>query len=127
MKSQWNKVSIICEDFNDLKIIANGELHKSKLRPQYRLKEQNSLRRALNCFENIFLIATLKPAQRIELFENDYHLLNIYNVQDPMNSLTNVTSNETLVPEGFKKTKDETFETVKMKIISFELGIFSKK
>ena len=44
-----------------------------------------------------------------------------------MNSLTNVPSNETLVPEGFKKTKDGTFETVKMKIISFELGIFSKK
>ena len=44
-----------------------------------------------------------------------------------MNSLTNVPSNETLVPEGFKKTKDGTFETVKMEIISFELGIFSKK
>lgn len=44
-----------------------------------------------------------------------------------MNSLTNVPSIETLVLEGFQKTKDGTFETVKMKIISFELGKFSKK
>ena len=44
-----------------------------------------------------------------------------------MNSLTNVPSNEISVPEGFQKTKDGTFETVKKQIISFELGIFSKK
>ena len=44
-----------------------------------------------------------------------------------MNSLTNVPTSETLMPEDFIKTKDGTFETVKMKIISFELGKFSKK
>ena len=72
MKNQWNKIIIICEEFNDLKIIANGELHKSKLRPQYRLKEQNSLRRALNCFDNIIFDFNSKERKASLLKELNY-------------------------------------------------------
>ena len=65
-----------------------------------------------------------QPAKRIETFENDYHLLNIYNVQNPLNSTSIAPPNETNIPDGFNKTKDGTFETVKKQISSFELGIF---
>ena len=50
MKNQWNKVIIICEDLDDLTIILNDKIHISKLRPQYKLQEQNSIRRAFNFF-----------------------------------------------------------------------------
>ena len=69
-----------------------------------------------------------QPAKRIETFENDYHLLNIYNVQNPLNSTSIAPPDETditpMIPDGFIKTKDGTFETVKKQISSFELGIF---
>jgi len=52
MKNQWNKVIIICEDSDDLTIILNDKIHISKLRPQYKLQEQNSIRRAFKFFQH---------------------------------------------------------------------------
>ena len=72
MKNQWNKIIIICEDSNDVKIIVNDKIHKSKLRPQYKLKEHNSLRRALNCFGNIFFDCDSKEPKASLLKELNY-------------------------------------------------------
>jgi len=53
--NQWNKVIIICEDSDDLTIILNDKIHKSKLRPQYKLQEENSIRRALKFLPHFHL------------------------------------------------------------------------
>ena len=65
-----------------------------------------------------------QPTKRIELYENDYQFLNIYNVTDPLDLPAYVPSTETAVPDGFIKTKDRTFEKEVNVISGFKLGKF---